>query len=256
MFLSIYVVFISKVIANIHSSQYNIVTQQKIFTRFDSVFHALFCCHFLLVSSGLSLRQQSVLWEEDFTLVFNFIRQPHRPSLRYLHNEELPLHPWALSLRSTFFHLSFTSVISASLDQSTSYTFSSSSYPSLFPSFPGTLRPWQYLQPKSFTGRAWHDCPLVVFTILCLRWGGKCTCWGAATPQGDRAPAWSSILLRYWTNPTTSDTARNQMWCGSDVSLFPKEEQTSRMTVLLEVQQWTGSHISLGCFSLFNSSKV
>lgn len=186
MFLSIYVVIISKVIANIHSSQYNIVTQQKIFTRFDSVFHALFCCHFPLVSSGLSLRQQSVPWEEDFT--FTFIRQPHRPSLRYLHNEELPLHPWALSLRSS---------ISLSLDQSTSYTFSSSSYPTLFLSFPGTLRPWRYLQPKSFTGRAWHDCPQVVFTILCLRWGGRCTCWGAATPQGDRAPAWSSILLRY-----------------------------------------------------------
>lgn len=106
---------------------------------------------------------------------------------------------------TTFFQISFTPIFSSSLDQPTSKRPWLKASSSLFPplsgeSLVGVLRPWRCLQPMSFTGRTWHDCLVAASTTLYLRWGGRCTCWGAAMLQEGHAPAWSSTLLRYQAN--------------------------------------------------------
>lgn len=63
------------------------------------------------------------------------------------------------------------------------------------------LRSWQCLQPRSSTGRPWHDFLMAAFTTLFQRLGDRCTCWGAATLQGGRVQVLSSTLRRYLTNP-------------------------------------------------------
>lgn len=68
--------------------------------------------------------------------------------------------------------------------------------------FPQVLRPWRCLQRTSFTGRAWHGCPAAASTTVCLRSGGRCTCWGAVMLQGGLALAWRSTPQRYHTTVT------------------------------------------------------